>query len=76
MNLFREVSITVTYEKRAKTVDQVNDKGGNTSEVRAQNTPDTNKSEYRRLAMAVIHLGVWIRPSVAECTSLNPCASA
>jgi hypothetical protein len=30
--------------------------------------PDARRSEYRKLAMAVIHLGVSITPSVSECT--------
>jgi hypothetical protein len=31
--------------------------------------PDINKSEYCKLAKAVIHLGVRIIPSDSECTS-------
>ena len=37
-------------------------------------TPDINKFEYRKLARAVIHLGVRIIPSDSESASLNPCA--
>jgi hypothetical protein len=34
------------------------------------------RSEYRRLATAVTHRGVWIIPSVADVTSLKPCERA
>ena len=37
--------------------------------------PDINKSEYRKLANAVIHLGVRIIPSDSECTSCIPWAT-